>query len=214
MRHRRAHLPLGQRAAPAAIRATAARRGHAVPTVLAIVGALLLTAAAACSSEGPTHYRNDDYHFTLTVSERFEERSSDARPANGAFAVSFADRDGARVGNRYVDGLVVAVIDVGRDLDEQTARELQQQLTQLAPMVARSLGGEGSTLPGQTVEINSLPGVVIPYAANVNGSTIVGRDYLLVKGRYVYALVIMSASDHWRENEAALEAAVHSFRVE
>lgn len=178
---------------------------------------LLPTLLAGCGSDDGTGlrtYRNDRYGFSLTFPKRFVDWKQADVGAQGVFGVAFADPGGARAGNRYADAILVAVVDLGQGTTPAVAEQTRQALRQRGAETLASLGDNVQTWPVADVTVNGSSGIAIPFTVTVQGTQVLGWDYLLVKDTYLYIIIVMAGQSSWERNKDVLQAAAQSFTAE
>jgi hypothetical protein len=194
------------------------RRSPLAAAIAAAAVCFILSPAllAGCGDEGSDlrTYRNDRYAFSLTFEKRFVDWKVADVADQGVFGVAFADPDGARAGDRYVDAILVAVIDLGQGTTAELAEQTRDALRDRGTETLASLGDDVKTWPVTDVTINGSSGIVIPFAVTVQGTQVLGWDYMLIKGSYLYIIVVMAGESSWERNKDALQAAAHSFTAE
>jgi len=168
---------------------------------------------AGCGDEGSDlrTYRNDRYGFSITFEKRFVDWKVADVADQGVFGVAFADPDGARAGDRYADAILVAVIDLGQGTTAELAEQTRDALRERGADTLATLGDNVQTWPVTDVTINGSSGIVIPFAVTVQGTQVLGWDYMLIRDSYLYIIVVMSGESSWEHNKDALQAAAQSF---
>ena len=177
---------------------------------------ILPTLLTGCGDDGSDlrTYRNDRYGFSLTFEKRYVDWKEADVGDQGVFGVAFADPDGARAGDRYADAILVAVIDLGEGATPEIAEQTRDALRDRGAETIATLGDNVQTWPVTDVTINGLSGIVIPFAVTVQGTQVLGWDYMLIRDTYLYIIVVMAGESSWESDKEALQAAAQSFTVE
>ena len=186
----------------------------AAATLCFILVTVLPTGCGGNDTGGLRTYHNDRYGFSLAFEDRFVDWKVADVADQGVFGVAFADPDGARAGDRYADAILVAVIHLGQGTTPELAEQTRAALRDRGAETLASLGDNVQTWPVTDVTINGSSGIVIPFAVTVEGTQVLGWDYMLIKDSYLYIIVVMSGESSWERNKDALQAAAHSFTAE
>lgn len=192
------------------------------PIALVLVAAALCvvlfpTLLAGCGSDDGGRlrtYRNDRYHFSLTLEKRFVDWKEADVGDRGDFGVAFVDPDGARAGERHTDAILVAVVDLADETTPQLADQTRDTLRERGAETLASLGDDVRTWAVTDVTINGSSGIVIPFAVTVQDAQVLGWDYMLVKDSWLYIIVAMSGESSWQRNKDALRTAAESFTAD
>ena len=149
-------------------------------------------ASGSPSPAGRATFTNDRYRFALSYPAQFTRSrpKKEAEVGSGpVYDVIFADRNGARNGDAYLDAIDVSVYKLARAV---TPADVAQLTPQLQDMLARSTG--------------SLSDVKIEQPLTV-------AAYFLFKGKYEYQISMQAASEHWNALKPGMQIAVQSFLV-
>ncbi len=192
-------------------------RGTRRTVLVACLAAALLVGAAAvaagCGGDGRRTFYNDQYGFSLALDHTFADWSNATVDANGTFRVAFADRGGAQAGGRYLDAVVVAVVDMGHALTPAEEANIVVTLQGMGGDLIGQLGDDVQTATPQPVTINGSAGVVVPFSVSIAATPVMGWSYLLPRGHSVYVVALMAAATDWERERTALTAAIESFRA-
>lgn len=200
------------------------RRGAACVTVVTLLVTLAATlsivALPACSESaapgGATvrTYRNEAYGFAIDIDDRFEEWQRADVADRGAFAVTFADKDGPTAGDRYLDAVMIAVVDLGTDLGTAQTESMRDLLREQSTRALDAIGSGVRTWPAEEVTVNGLTGSVVPFTASVGQTDVTGWTYLFVRQRFLYLVTVTSADDTWGDDRVVLQRMAESFRLD
>ncbi|MBN2205257.1 MAG: hypothetical protein JW767_09570 [Thermoleophilia bacterium] len=199
-----------------------------VLTLALFIGIAAAVAACDSSDEGnggtdgdaavsTTTYRNDEFGFSITYPERYVQ--SDPVTSGGAggsaeFSVAFVDPDGTEIGGLAVDGVYVAVYDLGIEFMADEVADLEVEFVSLVDELVGGLENGTVTAPVVPVEINGTPGFDVNYTYTNEGTEMQAWSMFLVKGKYEYMITSQVASDRFDEMLPELEAAAMSFTIE
>jgi hypothetical protein len=185
-----------------------------------------LAAACACSAtsdgssadlSGDTRtYVNEDPGFSLRYATRLTE-ASPSKHAGGAslFDVAFVDTSGARQDDStYVDGLQVSVYELTRPVKPEEVPRLKRGVDTVAAQLLDTLPAAEVTEPLRETRIAGVPGFRVGYTYRRQGTAVTAASYFLFSGGYEYELTGQAGSRYWANLGSALEAAIHSFRVD
>lgn len=167
----------------------------------------------ASPSAARTPYTNARYGFTLTYPQALSVVT--LTPAAGAeYAIAFADKDGAQIGNEYANGLLVSVFAMARAVTPAEVRGLEEQ-------VSAAIEKENATLSGVTilegvrpVEVNGALGYVVDFSFTQAGEQLICRRYMLIKGAYEYDLVLQALAADWDSLQGTLEETAQTFTLD
>jgi hypothetical protein len=190
---------------------------------LALVGGL-----AACGSDEPngdgsptadstTTYRNDEYGFSMTYAESYEQLQYEVGNTGGAssvFRVGFFDTEGTMVDGQPVDGLAVSVYDLRSEVAPEEVPQLEEEFQAVLSSMLSGFENAAVVDPLEAVEINGVPGFKFSYTYTSDGTAMRASTFFLVKGQYEYQLTAQASMDRWEEVSPELEAAAMSFTVD
>lgn len=205
-----------------------------VAVTLAVVLVLgLVTGLAACGSSdetategrpdstqtagGTTTYANDDYGFSITYPERYEQGDSTSASEAGSdavFSVGFADPGGTVIDDMAVDGLQVAVYQLTREVAADEVPGLEAEFQGVVDQMMAGL--ENGTITDQlgAVELNGVPGFGFGYTYTSDGTDLRASTFFLVQGSLEYQLTAQASLEKWDGMATELEAAAMSFTVD
>jgi len=166
------------------------------------------------SDGGSAEYTNDQYGFTLTHDPQFTEGEPVDTPGAGGgsvFDVIFADTNGARVSDRYVDAIQVSVYELAREVEPSEVPELKGELDGVVEEMLGALSGATITEPLTEVTVNDAPGFKLAYTYTEDGTELTALTYFLFKGQREYQITTQAATENWSGLSARLEAAAESF---
>jgi hypothetical protein len=198
-------------------------KGFGRSITLAAVAVVLTIALAACggSSGGDSGgeggekqtYENAQYGFTITYGDPLSLVT--LTPAEGeAYAIAFADTDGAQVNDEYANGIRVAVNELEQEIKPADVPKLQDQLAKVIDqMVSQVTDGEliGEVTP---TEVNGTPGYFVDYQFTNGGEQLRCRLYILIKGSNEFDLTQQALLADWDSLKGTLEETVQTFTLD
>jgi hypothetical protein len=195
----------------------AARRGRAAAffALGAAVATLGLALLAGCGS-GTLAYVDSQYRFSLDYDAALAPAGNVTPAVSGsgrpAFTVAFLDPKAAHIGDRYVDGVWVAVLRLPSGSHWPPAPAMAAELrSRLAAAVSGRL--HGSVTTAQALTINGRAAWFVGYSYRLDGAPVRALTYVIVKGDYEYQLTIQTATSRWTKMWQRLAASVDSFTI-
>lgn len=198
-------------------------RDHAA---LLLLMAGLTLALAACSGgtdsgdgssgDQPATYTNDEYGFSITVDPRFTEGEPATQVTTGeaVFSTVFADKDGARVGDSYVDAVQVSVYELAREVEAKEVPGLKQEVQGVVDQLLASSPSAEVVAPLEEVTVNGLPGFGLTYTYSQDGTEMTAVSFFLFQGKYEYQITAQAASENWDALKGKFEGAVQTFKAQ
>lgn len=196
--------------------------------VLLLLVACSALTLAACSGSGggdsgddasggeSTTYTNDQYGFSITVDPQFTQGEPRTQTSTGeaAFSVIFADKDGARASDRYVDAVQVSVYELAREVDAAEVPGLKSEIQGVIDQLLSSAPSSEVVAPLEEVMVNGVPGFGLTYTYTDDGTEMTAVTFFLVSGTYEYQITAQAASENWGALKGKLEGAAQTFTVE
>lgn len=192
----------------------------ALAVISVLAGAVLL---AGCGSSGGggggmKTYANSDYKFSITYDGGKLSQGSSATTGSGAgatpvFKVGFADKSSADDQGIAVDGLLVQVYKLQREVKPEEVPGLKSVFEGLIPQLQAGLGSGAKMGQLTSAEVNALPGFRIEYTFLGSDGTVKSITYFLIKGQYEYELTAQAREKTWPNLEAIFTSAIDSFKV-
>lgn len=192
--------------------------------ILALLAAGL--ALAACggsvnigtspSPTGPQTYSNAQYGFSITYDPVFEKGTPEAGTGAGRSSVlniAFADPKGTVVGNKYVDGILVSVYTLTRDVKPTEVPKLKPEFQSVVGSLMKGLTAGTVVQKLRLAQINGVPGFRFAYTYTEGTTSIAAITYFLVKGHTEYEVTGQASQQNWTKLSPKLGAAVTSFTV-
>ena len=173
-------------------------------------------ASGSPSPAGLATFTNDRYRFALSYPAQFTRSrpKKEAEVGSGpVYDVIFADRNGARNGDAYLDAIDVSVYKLARAV---TPADVAQLTPQLQDMLARSTGSLSDVKieqPLTRANVNGVTGFSVRYTFTDAGQPLTVAAYFLFKGKYEYQISMQAASEHWNALKPGMQIAVQSFLV-
>ena len=170
--------------------------------------------SSSSSGGGSTTYTNDKYGFTLTHDNQFTQGEPVAGTGAGGSSVLdvvFADKNGAKVSNRYVDAVQVSVYQLSREIKPADVPKLKSELNTIVKQMMASLPTATIVDPLTPVVINDVPGFGLKYTYTEAGTDITAVTFFLIKGKTEFQITAQATSANWDALKAKLEAAAKSF---
>lgn len=189
---------------------------------LMLIAALVaaVATAAACetsvSTGGTTRYKNDEYKFSFEIVDQYEQADSatSAQSNRGAdFDVAFTDPDGTVAGDQMIDGMMVSVYTLQKEVTPELMPVLEKELNSALGQL--SVADPSVKMgPLKPTTVNGLQGYTADYTMDMSGTPVESRTYFLINGATEYQVTIQSSVEHWSANEPDLQKAVDSFKAE
>jgi hypothetical protein len=191
--------------------------------ILAAVVAVLAAAATACGSDdGGTDgggsaekqtYTNAQYGFEMTYSDPLSVVTVSPF-GEEAYAIAFADKDGAVVDDQYVNGIRVGVLDIGQTIKPADVPKLKDAMTEVLKERVAGMPDGRTTSEVTAIELNGTPGFTLDYRFTMGGEEIACRLTLLIKGSNEFDITETTVAGDWEALSPTLDEAVQSFTVE
>jgi hypothetical protein len=195
-------------------------------TVALALAALAVTATACSGSGGSSGgsspgggsetYANDDYGFSLTYDTMFTQGTQSGGSETGAgsvFDIAFVDTNGTKIGGKYVDGILVSVYELSRELKASEVPGLREEVDGVVAQMMDSLDSATVTVPLADTTVNGVPGFKLSYTFVQEGTEVTATTYFLFSGKDEYELTGQAGTQKWNELSPALDAAIQSFTV-
>jgi hypothetical protein len=200
-------------------------RSLAATTLLlaAAVAAVGLTACGSSSSSTKPSsspvtktYANTNYGFSLSypgsLVESTDTSSTMAAGSGSKLTVGFVDPGGTKIGDVYVEGIVVSVYALTTEITADLMPEFKSELEGIvAQMQQQDPTAQMTQL--ETAAINGVPGYKLGTTYDNQGTTMKMVTYFLVKGRIEYQVTEQATEQDWAKYAADFDAAVNSFTV-
>ena len=196
--------------------------------VITLALAALALTATACSGSGGSSggsssggdtetYTNDDYGFSLTYDSMFTEGTQSGGSESGAgsvFDIAFIDMNGTKIGGKYVDGILVSVYELSRELKPSEVPGLKAEVDGVVTQMMDSLGSAKVTGPLAGTTVNGVPGFKLSYTFAQEGTQTTATTYFLFSGKYEYELTGQASTADYGTLSPKLDAAIQSFTVQ
>jgi hypothetical protein len=200
------------------------RRVTLVVLVAAAVSLLLTACSGSVSiggspsptATGPVTFTNDQYGFSITHDAKFTQGKSKNGVQAGSgpvYDVIFADHNGARSADAYLDAIDVSVYELAREIKPSEVPKLKTELQGMLDQVMSPLTDVKVLQPLTRIDVNGVPGFVVKYTYTEAGEPVTITSLFLFKGKYEYQLATQAASKNWDALKSKFESAVQSFTV-
>jgi PsbP len=199
----------------AQIQKAAARRGRAAAFLALAVAIAAVALLAGCGS-GSIAYTDDQYRFALSYDAALTPTTHVTPAVSGsdmpAYVVAFLDPVAPRVGDRYVDGVWVAVMRLSAGAHWPPASAVAPELRRrLSATVVGDL--HGSVTQALTRTANGRPAWVVGYDYRLGDTPVRALTYVIVTGDYEYQVTLQTAAARWPAMLPRLARSVDSFTV-
>jgi hypothetical protein len=161
-------------------------------------------------------FTSDEYGFSIAYDPRFTqgEPKTEASAGRGpVYDVIFADMNGARSGDAYLDTIDVSVYELARNVTQAQVLRLSGELHDMLAQATSSLSDLKIEAPLTKLAVDGVPGYSVRYTFTDAGRPITVTAYYLFKGKHEYQITTQAASEDWAALRSKMEAAVQSFRV-
>ncbi len=163
-----------------------------------------------------TTYTDKTYGFSFAYPEDWKLQEGTAfdisAGSNAKAGVGVFDTEGTKVGDRYIDMMLVAVYELRVTIDESmmpdVKTELEGLLGQLQSQDA-SIKMQGDLT--QTT-VSGLPGFMATYTFNQDGEPATTTLYFLFDGAIEYQLSVQAATKVWPDYKPLFDSMVASFK--
>ena len=193
---------------------------------VALTLAALALTATACSGSGSSGgsssggdtetYTNDDYAFSLTYDTTFTEGTQSGGSESGAgsaFDIAFIDTNGTKIGGKYVDGILVSVYELSRELKSSEVPGLKAEVDGVVTQLMGTLNSAKITAPLANATVNGVPGFKLSYTFAQEGTGMTATTYFLFSGKVEYELTGQASTVDYDALSPKLDAALQSFTV-
>lgn len=173
----------------------------------------MLDSASAGSSQTKT-YTDPDYGFSIEYPAGWilrEDEDFDANAVDGPSSeVSVSNPNGFRAGMTYYDFVAVVLFELEEAVDEAALLDIKAELE---AYVEEGLPPGVELLePLTEVVVGGASGFVVTATESLNGTPLTTKMYWLYAGKASYTLLLQSGTETLKENQAAFQAIIDSFR--
>ena len=154
------------------------------------------------------------YSFAYPSSWKVQEDTSVDVSAGGTSAggVGVYDPNGAKVGNTYIDLVLVSVYKLTVTVDDSVFPQLKSEIEAVLASLESQGTGVKVEQPLAETTAAGMKGYSVTYTFTKDGAPCTSTLYFLFDGNMEYQLTTQAADENWAANQPIFDAMIASFK--